>query len=99
MTASAILIPAAILAGLGVFFGVLLAIAAKIFSVKTDERVPRVRECLPGANCGGCGYSGCDALAAAIVRGDAPCSACTVGGNPVAEQIGAIIWAKLADHC
>jgi len=96
MHASDILIPAAILAGLGLFFGVLLAIAAKVFAVKVDERVPRVRECLPGANCGGCGYSGCDALAAAIVKGDAPCSACTVGGNAVAKQIGDIMGVAVA---
>ena len=88
---SAILIPAAILAGLGALFGILLAVASKVFAVKTDERVSAVRESLPGANCGGCGYSGCDALAAAIVEGKASPSACTAGGNAVAAKVAAIM--------
>ncbi|MBQ8356537.1 MAG: RnfABCDGE type electron transport complex subunit B [Clostridia bacterium] len=91
MEISMILIPAAILAALGAFFGILLAIASRAFAVKVDERVPLVRDALPGANCGGCGYSGCDALAAAIVEGKAPCGACTVGGDAAAQRIGAIM--------
>lgn len=91
MEISMILIPAAILAALGAFFGILLAIASRAFAVKTDERVPLVRDLLPGANCGGCGYSGCDALAAAIVEGTAPCNACTVGGTEAAKGIAAIM--------
>ena len=91
MEFSMILIPAAILAGLGLFFGILLAVASRVFAVKVDERVPQICEVLPGANCGGCGYSGCEALATASVEGKAPCSACTVGGHTAAKKIGAIM--------
>lgn len=91
MEFSDILIPAAIMAGLGAFFGIVLAIASRVFAVKVDERVPLVRDTLPGANCGGCGYSGCDALAAAIVAGNAPCGACPVGGEDAAEKIAAVM--------
>ncbi len=91
MEISMILIPAAILAALGAFFGILLAVASRVFAVKVDERVPKVRDLLPGANCGGCGYSGCDALATAIVEGTAPCNACTVGGTEVAQAIAGIM--------
>ena len=86
-----ILIPAAILAALGALFGALLAVASRVFAVKVDERVPMVREALPGANCGGCGYSGCDALAAAIVEGKASPTACSVAGDAGAEKIAAIM--------
>ncbi|HHV72406.1 MAG TPA: RnfABCDGE type electron transport complex subunit B [Clostridia bacterium] len=75
----------------GLALGAILAIAAKKFAVEVDERVPKIREVLPGANCGACGYPGCDGLAAAIVAGSAPVNACPVGGNPVAEQIAAIM--------
>ena len=95
MDPSMILIPAAILAGLGAFFGVLLAIASRVFAVKVDERIPEIREALPGANCGGCGYSGCDALATAIVEGKADCGACTVGGDECAQKIAAIMGATV----
>ena len=86
-----ILIPAAILAALGAVFGIALAIASRIFAVKVDERVPQIRDALPGANCGGCGYSGCDALAAAIAEGKAPCGACPVGGDEAAAKIATVM--------
>ena len=92
-----VLIPVAIFAGLGLLFGAILAIAAKVFEVKVDERVPKIIECLPGANCGGCGYSGCAALAEAIVKGEAKPNACTVGGNEAAQKIGAIMGVEVAE--
>lgn len=78
-------------AALGGGLGLLLALAAKLFRVKVDSRVPQVSEALPGANCGGCGYAGCEALAEAIVKGEAKITACTVGGGQTAEKIGKIM--------
>ncbi len=69
MNASDILFPVLIFAGMGAILGVLLAVAAKIFEVKTDPRADEILEVLPGANCGGCGKAGCAALAAAIAAG------------------------------
>lgn len=86
-----ILFPVLILGGLGLFFGAVLAVSAKIFEVKQDERIPQVLECLPGANCGGCGYAGCANLAAEIVAGNAKVSGCPVGGSAVAEKIAAVM--------
>lgn len=82
-----IIVPAAIFAGLGLLFGAALAIASRIFAVKEDERVTKITEALPGANCGGCGYSGCAALAEAIVKGEAPPNACMAGGERAARAI------------
>ena len=76
---------------LGILIGILLGVAGKVFAVETDERVEKVRECLPGNNCGGCGYPGCDGLAEAIVAGDAPVNGCPVGGAPVAGKIAEIL--------
>ena len=50
-----------------------------------------MRNELPGNNCGGCGYAGCDALAKAIAAGEAAVNACPVGGAPVGEKIAAIM--------
>ena len=77
----------AVLFIMGIVFAILLGVAAKVFAVEVDERIPLVRECLPGANCGGCGFAGCDALAKAIANGQAPANACPVGGAPVGEKI------------
>lgn len=76
---------------LGGVLGAALAFAAKLFAVKVDERIPKIQEKLPGANCGGCGYAGCAALAEAIVKGEAKPSACVVGGDAVAAEVAEIM--------
>ncbi len=58
-----------ILLGLGLLFGLGLAIAAKILHVKEDERIEEVAKRLPNYNCGSCGYAGCKAMAEAIIAG------------------------------
>lgn len=78
----------------GIVIAVLLEIAGEKFKVETDERETAVREALPGNNCGGCGYPGCDGLAAAIVKGEAPASGCPVGGGTVAAAIAQIMGTK-----
>lgn len=81
----------AVLGIMGLAFGLLLAFASKIFAVEVDERIPQIQACLPGANCGGCGYPGCGGLATAIVEGRAPVNGCPVGGAPVAEKVAKIM--------
>ena len=81
----------AILAIMGAVFGAILAFAAKVFAVEKDPREEAISECLPGANCGGCGFPGCAGYAAAVVAGTAPVNACAAGGEAVAAQIGEIM--------
>ncbi|WP_040212080.1 RnfABCDGE type electron transport complex subunit B [Clostridium polynesiense] len=88
---SNLVFPALSLGGLGLVFGVLLGYASKKFEVEVDPQVPLIREALPGANCGGCGFAGCDAFAQAVVDGAAQPNACSVGGAAVAEKIGEIL--------
>ena len=76
---------------LGVVLGAMLALASKIFAVKVDPRVEAIVDALPAANCGGCGYTGCAALAEAIARGDAAVNACTAGGVETAKAIADIM--------
>lgn len=59
-----------ILVAIGGLLGLLLAIAHKYLSVKEDERINKVKEMLPNANCGSCGYAGCSGLAEALVKGE-----------------------------
>ena len=86
-----ILTAALMIGGMGLIFGALLAIVGRIFRVEEDPRKAQVRECLPGANCGGCGYAGCDAYAAAVVNEGAPVNRCPVGGEKVARDSAAIM--------
>ena len=76
MNIGAIITATVVVAAVGLFIGIFLSVAGKKFAVETDEREVAVREALPGNNCGGCGYPGCDGLAAAIAKGDAPVNAC-----------------------
>ena len=86
-----IIIAAAVVGILGILIGVFLGIASEKFKVEVDEKEILVRNELPGNNCGGCGFAGCDALAKAIAEGKAPANACPVGGAPVGEKIAAIL--------
>lgn len=92
-----ILNPILVLGGLGLAFGVLLSIASNVFAVEVDPKVEKVRSALPGANCGACGFPGCDGLANAIAEGNAAVNACNVGGKPVAEQIADIMGVNAAN--
>ena len=86
-----------VLAVLGVAFGIALAIVAARFVVKVDPKVEQVRETLPGANCGACGFAGCMGYAEAVVGNpDVAVSMCAPGKSPVAEKI-AVITGKKAE--
>lgn len=86
-----ILTPVLFIGGIGLLFGIILGIAAKKFAVPVDERVEAVRECLPGANCGGCGFAGCDAMAKAIVGGESPVNGCPVCNSEQVASIGKVM--------
>ena len=89
-----IVIAIAILGGLGLLFGLILAAASKVFYVETDPRLDQLNECLPGANCGGCGYAGCSGYAEAVLNGEAPVGKCASGGNDCAQAMAAIMGIK-----
>jgi electron transport complex protein RnfB len=71
-----ILISVGVLGGLGIIFGVLIAIFAKLFFVQEDTRVEEVTNMLPGYNCGACGHPGCNGLANAIINDGASVDSC-----------------------
>ena len=83
------LVPILLFVGLGLLAGILLTVFSRVFAVKQDERAVQVRVVLPGANCGACGYAGCDAYAEAVAKG-AKTNACIPGGQAVAEKVSAI---------
>lgn len=86
-----IAIAAILVGGTGIVIGLLLGVAGKAFYVEVDPREVAVREALPGNNCGGCGFPGCDGLAAAIAKGEAPVDGCPVGGSAVGDKVAQIM--------
>ena len=86
-----VIIPTLIIAAAGLFFGLVLGIVSKVFEVKKDERIDKIAEILPGANCGGCGFAGCSAYAEEIVLNGAEVNCCSVGGADAAAKISAVM--------
>lgn len=82
-----IITPIIIVAGIGILSGVVLTVAAKFMAVPADERVADVRAMLPGANCGACGFAGCDEYAAKMVGEGAKTNLCAPGGAEVAKKV------------
>lgn len=76
---------------LGLACGAILSIASKVFYVYEDPRIAQVEYFTAGANCGGCGYAGCSAAAAAVVEGKATPGVCIVAGQEAAIEIAAIM--------
>jgi RnfABCDGE-type electron transport complex B subunit len=77
----------AVLGGLGLLFGAMLALADRFFKVEEDPRIDAVEHLLPGSNCGACGQAGCRALAEQIVAGALAPSRCTVSSPSGLEAI------------
>ena len=74
-------IPILLVVVVGLVCFIMLSIASKVFFVPVDETAAALRECLPGANCGGCGFAGCDDYAASMAKDrSVPCNKCPVGG-------------------
>lgn len=82
---------------LGLLCALVLAVASKVMAVKVDGRVVKIRACLPGANCGACGYPGCDGYAVALVDEDAKTNLCVPGGDAVSMEISSILGVDFED--
>ncbi len=89
---SNLLTAAAIMTGLGLVFGTILALAYRFLRVEEDPRLDAVEEMLPGSNCGACGEPGCRGLAEKLVAGTVAPAKCTVsspeGIAAIAELLG-----------
>jgi Na+-translocating ferredoxin:NAD+ oxidoreductase RNF subunit RnfB len=66
------------------------------FKVERDPKIDELRAILPGVNCGGCGYPGCDGYAEAIAKGDTPINKCAPGGKSVSDAIGSLMGVNAA---
>lgn len=85
------LVAPAIMAGLGLFFAVILAVAYRFLKVEEDPRIEAALDLLPGSNCGACGQPGCHAFAERLVAGDASPSRCTVASPDSIDAIAELL--------
>lgn len=93
-----ILLPVLILFAIAIVCAVLLTVAATFFAVPEDERAVAIREALPSANCGACGYTGCDSYAKALANGECgETNLCIPGGDDAAAKIAEILGVEPVD--
>jgi electron transport complex protein RnfB len=88
---SVLLLSVAGLTGLGLVFGLSLAIVSRKFRVEVDPRIEQVTALLPGLNCGACGFPGCSGYAEALVAGGAAIGLCPPSSAEANSRIAALL--------
>ncbi len=86
-----ILIAFIIMLSIALLAGILLSIFSHFFAVAENPLKKQIRQCLPGINCGACGFKGCDDYTDALLSGNAGPNLCIPGAQAVADEIAAII--------
>lgn len=86
-----IIFAVALVGGIGLIVGIVLSAASEAFAVPVDEKAHAIREKLPGANCGACGFSGCDGYAEALSKGEAQPGLCSPGGEETALELAELL--------
>jgi len=78
---SHILIAIASFASFALVFGLVLAVAGRIFKVEGDPMAEKIENLLPQTQCGQCGFPGCKPYATAVAGGAAEVNRCVPGGE------------------
>ena len=92
-----IIIAVVIVSVIGLIAGLGLAVASKVMAVPVDEKAEEIQAALPGANCGACGYTGCDGYAKALLEPGTKTNLCVPGADAVAAQIAALLGVEAED--
>ncbi len=92
-----ILLAGCVMLILALFMTFVLGWAEDALKVVVDPRIEEINATLPGVNCGGCGYIGCNDYAEALVKQGVAADLCPVGGSGVAEKIAEILGVSLEE--
>jgi Na+-translocating ferredoxin:NAD+ oxidoreductase RNF subunit RnfB len=88
----------AVMALVGLFFGLVLAYANKKFAVEMNPLIHIVEDVLPKGQCGACGFAGCQAYAEAVVLDkDVAPNLCIPGKKPIAQKVAELTGKAAAD--
>jgi Na+-translocating ferredoxin:NAD+ oxidoreductase subunit B len=85
------------MAVLGMIWGVILAIVNKVFHVDENPLIEKVIDCLPGANCGACGFAGCAAFGDAIVEKEIDPALCPVANSESRQAVAAVLGREVVE--
>lgn len=84
-----------VVVSVGLLFGILLALFIHFFGVEEDEKTKKIRDVLPGINCGACGFTGCNEYAQALSKGNAKPNLCIPGANATAKALGSLLGVEV----
>jgi Na+-translocating ferredoxin:NAD+ oxidoreductase RNF subunit RnfB len=88
----------AVMALVGLFFGLILAYANKKLAVEMNPLIHLVEDILPKGQCGACGFAGCQAYAEAVVLDkDVAPNLCIPGKKAVAIKVAELTGKAAAD--
>jgi Na+-translocating ferredoxin:NAD+ oxidoreductase RNF subunit RnfB len=87
MQIGTILVAAATLGAIGLFFAAMIALVHRRFHVWVDPRIEAITAMLPGSNCGACGFAGCANFAEQLVGGGTKPAGCTQLGDEDAQVV------------
>ncbi len=93
----AYILPILVISITGLVAAVVLVVASKVMAVKVDEKFETVRACLPGVNCGACGFAGCDEYAHKVAEGAAKTNMCVPGGDKTSREISEALGVEFED--
>lgn len=85
----------AVVASIGLLFGILLALFVHFFGVEENEKTKQIRDALPGINCGACGFKGCNDYAEALSAGKAKPNLCIPGAENTAKALASILGVEM----
>ncbi|MBQ8497263.1 MAG: RnfABCDGE type electron transport complex subunit B [Clostridia bacterium] len=84
-----------VVVAIGLFMGILLAVVSHFFGMEESQKLKQIRECLPGINCGACGFKGCDDYAAALAEGNTKPNLCVPGAEDTATALGTLLGVEV----
>jgi len=75
----------------GLVSGLAIGIVVKFYGTTPNPLEEKLLELVPGANCGGCGFAGCEGYAKAMAEGSAKPGACPLMNDAVVQEICALL--------
>ena len=88
---NSLLIGTFVMGGLGLILSLILVVAYLKLNVPPNPLEEKIRKLLPGANCGGCGFPGCDAYAESLSKRESLPNLCPVGGQPLVDRLAKLL--------
>ncbi|MBR0458428.1 MAG: RnfABCDGE type electron transport complex subunit B [Victivallales bacterium] len=83
--------PVIVLTVIGILLALAIGLVLKFFGAEVDPKVEQIGALMPGANCGGCGFAGCNDYVNAMVEGRAKPGLCPSMNKSTLAKVSEIL--------